>query len=92
MIAVSECGEPIDLRGLAEGLDRALPSYARPLFLRVAPDLPLTGTFKLMKTDLQREGFDPTVITDKLYFRQATSFTQLTRPLYRDILSGVVKV
>lgn len=36
-----------------------LPSYAMPAFLRLVSDVELTGTFKIRKVDLQRQGFDP---------------------------------
>jgi fatty-acyl-CoA synthase len=34
-----------------------LPSYARPLFVRLCPALETTGTFRLRKADLAREGY-----------------------------------
>ena len=40
-----------------------LPSYARPLFLRIQPEMDITSTFKHKKTELQKEGFDPSVTT-----------------------------
>jgi fatty-acyl-CoA synthase len=35
----------------------SLPSYARPLFVRVIPAIEHTGTFKLMSGNLAREGY-----------------------------------
>src|SRR6185503_12647415 len=46
-----------------------LPAYARPLFVRIRPEMDTTGTFKHRKVDLVRDGFDPRVISDPLYFR-----------------------
>ncbi|XP_054282944.1 long-chain fatty acid transport protein 1-like [Macrosteles quadrilineatus] len=92
MMAVEEGDEPLDLPGLAEGLDRALPTYARPVFLRLAQVLPHTGTFKLKKIDLQKEGFNPSTISDKLYLRQYLSFTRLTPELYEDVITGKIKI
>lgn len=91
MVAIEESDTPLDLPGLAEGLDRALPYYARPLFLRITRTMPLTGTFKIRKIDLQKDGFNPANTVDKLYFRQS-SFTRLTTELYQDIITGKVKV
>ena len=45
-----------------------LPEYAQPLFLRIKKELDVTGTFKQRKMDLVKEGFDPSRITDDLYF------------------------
>jgi len=48
---------------------RTLPSYARPLFIRVAAVMDVTGTLKHTKRRLQEEGYDPARINDPLYFR-----------------------
>ncbi len=49
--------------------ERALPSYARPLFVRLGAAMDVTGTLKHTKTRLQQEGWDPTVVSDPLWFR-----------------------
>lgn len=41
-----------------------LPSYAVPRFVRVMPEIEITGTFKHRKVDLMRQGFDPRSISD----------------------------
>ena len=41
-----------------------LPSYARPLFLRIRGALDVTETFKPKTHHLAREGFDPAAIAD----------------------------
>jgi hypothetical protein len=40
-----------------------LPSYARPLFLRLEESTRVTVTFKQHKVDLVKEGFDPRVVS-----------------------------
>jgi acyl-CoA synthetase (AMP-forming)/AMP-acid ligase II len=45
----------------------SLPGYARPIFVRIAPELTTTGTHKISKTTLQKEGFDLTSIRDPVY-------------------------
>lgn len=52
----------------ALALDR-LPRYAAPLFLRIAPTTDMTGNYKLRKVDLQREGYDPALVSDPLFVR-----------------------
>lgn len=68
---------------------RRLPPYARPLFLRIVKELPVTSTFKHLKNDLKREGYDP-ALGDAVYFddpkRQA--FVPLSRALYQSIQVG----
>lgn len=46
-----------------------LPRYAAPLFLRLAATADMTGNYKLRKVDLQREGFDQTLVRDPLFVR-----------------------
>lgn len=33
----------LDLEGLVKGMKELLPAYARPIFLRVIKDVPITG-------------------------------------------------
>ncbi|XP_023953003.1 long-chain fatty acid transport protein 4 [Bicyclus anynana] len=69
MCGIVDSDGSLDLDALAEGLARDLPAYARPVFLRVMTSVDMTGTFKMKKTDLQREGFDPSLVkSDKLYY------------------------
>ncbi len=56
MAALSASGG-FDLAALHAHLGRSLPSYARPLFIRLCPAIERTGTFKLSKVALAREGF-----------------------------------
>lgn len=59
-----------DFAALATHARAMLPSYAVPLFLRVTPALEYTGTMKIQKGRLKKEGVDPEKITgeDKLYW------------------------
>ncbi|KAI6244070.1 Protein CBR-ACS-22 [Aphelenchoides fujianensis] len=47
------------LAELSGRLSEQLASYAIPVFLRLCKHVERTGTFKLKKTDLQKQGFDP---------------------------------
>jgi fatty-acyl-CoA synthase len=75
-------------------LSAHLPEYARPLFLRLLPELDVTPTFKQKKFDLVREGFDPGRTSDPLYFNDAESrsFVPLDAALYARIQSGAVRM
>jgi fatty-acyl-CoA synthase len=46
-----------------------LPDYACPLFLRVRQAIEITPSFKHIKTELLREGYDPRIVADPLFFR-----------------------
>ncbi len=50
--------DDFSLATLRSHLERQLPSYARPVFIRFCRSLDKTGTFKLNKTGLGREGLD----------------------------------
>ena len=54
----------LDLRALAQHVFARLPRYAVPLFLRVAPQLKYTGTFKIQKGQAKREGVDVDAIEE----------------------------
>jgi fatty-acyl-CoA synthase len=79
-----------DLDRLSDAIHRGLAAYARPLFLRILPEMEITGTFKHRKVDLVREGFDPRKLTDALYFRDAASgrYVPLDAARYEAITSG----
>ena len=71
-----------------------LPSYARPLFLRVVPDVEVTGTLKHKKVALRDQGFDPAAIADRLLFRDDAkrAFVPLDEALHRKICAGKVRI
>ncbi|XP_014719066.1 long-chain fatty acid transport protein 4 [Equus asinus] len=70
MAAVASPAGSCDLEHFARLLEKELPLYARPIFLRFLPaqELHKTGTFKLLKMDLRKEGFDPAVVKDPLFY------------------------
>ncbi len=47
------------------------------------------GTFKIRKLDLVREGYNPTVVSDPLFFYNSAvgSYCELDTCLYEDIVS-----
>jgi len=57
----------LDLDSFSDYVSRELPTYARPLFLRIEPEIDVTGTFKMVKGKLREEGYDPARVTDPLY-------------------------
>ena len=92
MVAITpETG--FDIAGLRAYLDRELPSYARPIFVRIQPAQETTGTFKYRKIDLVRDGFDPAKIEHALYFEnpETAAYQPITPDLYRQIQAGVFK-
>lgn len=84
----------LSLDDLYAHVSRQLAAYARPLFLRVRPELETTGTFKHRKVDLVRDGFDPAAISDPLYFRDDARgrYVPLDQRLYEEIVTGRARV
>ncbi len=72
----------------------SLAAFARPVFIRLRPELEITGTFKLKKADLVKDGFDPGRIDDPLYwYNPATArYEPLTGQVYAGIVAGRVKL
>lgn len=54
----------------------------------------VTGTFKQQKFKLVEEGFNPSTVSDPLYFLDSfkKSYVLLTKELHDNILSGQVKL
>ena len=87
----------LDLEALHAHVHKELPHFARPLFLRLskeAQDENTTGTFKLKKTDLVKQGWDPELIAEPVYFDDpdANAYVPLTQDLRAQILSGEKRV
>ena len=84
----------LDLPGLRKHLARLLPSYARPLFLRIQDRIAVTATFKHQKTELARDGFDPTATDDAIYFDDPSqqAYVRLDGGLFDRIKAGAVRL
>jgi fatty-acyl-CoA synthase len=93
-MAVIVATKKLDLAQLYTHIASLLPSYARPVFLRISKQAELTGTFKYSKTVLLREGYDPGASGDALYFEDpaAGEFVPLNAELHRRIQGGEIKL
>jgi len=85
--------QEFDLRAFRAHLGCRLPRYAHPLFLRIRSEMEVTGTFKYTKTDLVRQGYDPTATSDLLYFNhpERQRFVQVDQELYDRIKAGEIR-
>jgi fatty-acyl-CoA synthase len=84
----------LNLTALRDHLAQQLPEYARPVFLRIRKDNDVTTTFKQKKINLLKEGFDPTLTTDPIYFNdpQRKAFVRVDPELYDRIKNGEVRL
>jgi fatty-acyl-CoA synthase len=93
MAALVTEGE-IDFTALRAYLVKCLPDYARPVFLRIGGAIEVTATFKQKKMDLVKQGFDPSLTTDPIYFDdpQRKGFVRLDAETYARICSGEIRL
>jgi fatty-acyl-CoA synthase len=80
------------LAELHDLLVKNLPVYSWPLFLRIMPAIDATTTFKHNKRKLMLEACDPAVVSDPMFFFQASArgFVSMTSAIYAGILSGEI--
>jgi fatty-acyl-CoA synthase len=91
MVAVVS-GAGFDLAGLQSPLARRLPAYACPVLVRLRAALDITETFKQKKQELVREGFDPNVVRDPLFFLDAGAYRPLDADAYARIVDGSIRL
>jgi fatty-acyl-CoA synthase len=90
---ILSAGSEFDGPALFQQVEDALPTYARPAFLRLQEDVEMTGTFKVRKVELQREGFDPALVSAPLYFRddEKRSYVPLNGSVHARILDQEIR-
>ena len=85
--------DSFDLDAFAAHVDVALPPYARPVFIRLQPELSTTSTFKHRKVELVAEGFNPSRTDEPLYVRERDGpYQPIDRPRYARIQGGKVRL
>jgi fatty-acyl-CoA synthase len=83
-----------DFQEFQDHISRRLPVYAHPVFVRISAALETTETFKQKKHQLVREGFDPHLVTDPLFFRdeKAGAYCPIDAVSYARILDGSIRL
>lgn len=91
--------ESLDCSGLGKFVLDKLPRYAVPYFLRVAPQLSYTGTFKIQKGQAKREGVDLDLIEksgskDQVFWMPpgTSAYVPYSRDDWQALQSGKVKL
>ena len=89
-ISLGDGATTLDLAAFAEYARRELPAFARPVFVRVLARMDVTGTFKMVKGDLKREGYDLDVVDDPIYVMKpgASAYEQLDRDFLAKVKAG----
>jgi fatty-acyl-CoA synthase len=83
-----------DLATFRNCLAERLPRYARPLFIRICEGIETTATFKHRKSEVAREGYDPTTSSEPIYFDdpQLKRFVRVEETLFNRIQTGQIKL
>ncbi|MBJ7405550.1 MAG: long-chain-acyl-CoA synthetase, partial [Bradyrhizobium sp.] len=86
--------EGFDIAALPDHLAHRLPSYARPVFIRISRELDATETFKQKKGELAREGFDPAAISDPLFVLDPKSgaYIALDAEVHARVNDGTIRL
>ena len=93
MVAFNCDPNTFDWSAFSSFVDEKLPSYARPVFVRIIEEMETTGTFKLKKGDLREEAYHLEKVNDDLIFvREPKSecYTRLTSENYEQINNGTI--
>jgi fatty-acyl-CoA synthase len=85
---------PPDLVTLKAYLDKELPHYARPVFLRLSQESETTSTFKFKKTNLVKAGFDPDRISEPVYYcdPQTGAYERVDADIVKKINNGTIRL
>jgi citronellyl-CoA synthetase len=66
-VVLAEGEESLDLEHFSSFVNEQLPSYARPVFIRIQKNIDTTGTFKMVKGDLRKEAYDLEQVADPIF-------------------------
>lgn len=89
-IVLAPGADALDLESFSAWVNEHLPSYARPVFVRIQSEMDTTGTFKMVKGDLRKEGYDLAQVSDPLYVMKprTTHYEALDDAFLKIIQSG----
>ena len=83
-------GQKFNPAAFTEFVDRELPVFARPVFVRIEQEQDTTGTFKLFKGKLKQQAYHLDQIEESIYVRQpkADQYELLDRAFYEQLVNG----
>jgi fatty-acyl-CoA synthase len=86
--------DAFDLAEMYRHVAASVPDYARPLFLRLCPELEVTDTFKQKSRRFIEEAYDTDVVSDELYFddRARKTYIRMDSPLLARIDAGQIRL
>ena len=86
-------GETLDMKRLAEHINRRMPPHARPNFIRVCERTLADLELQEKKTIFQLQEYNPFLIDDPLYYydEQQETYLPLTREIYQAIIESKIE-
>ncbi|MDG1813240.1 MAG: long-chain-acyl-CoA synthetase [Porticoccaceae bacterium] len=83
-------GQQFNAAEFTEFVDRELPAFARPVFVRIEQEQDTTGTFKLFKGKLKQQAYHLDQVDEPIYVRQPKSkqYELLDRGFYEQLING----
>ncbi len=86
-LALNDGVPELDLDSFSAYVRKELPPYAVPVFVRVQQDVDVTGTFKMVKGDLRKAGYDLDQVAEPLYVMMPG--TDQYQPLTAELLASI---
>ena len=85
--------DDFEFDAFADQLASRLAPYAHPQFVRIQHKLNTTETFKQKAHQLMRQGFDPALINEPLYFKdpELGAFRSLDAAKFSEIVAGKIR-
>ena len=90
-LAAVVCDGSLDVEAFHRTVQE-LPSYAQPRFVRVIDAMSTTATFKIQKTNLRKEGVDPTAHEGRVFLRREEGYVPLTPELWGEVQAGTARL
>jgi len=83
-------GQSFDSEAFSTHVNQELPAYAVPVFVRIQPDIDVTGTFKMVKGDLRKQAYNIEEIEDDVYVMKQgeRSYSKLDADYLASIRAG----
>jgi len=93
MISIVCEDKTFDTDNFSKFISENLPKYTIPVFIRIKDELEFTGTHKLRKVNLRKQGFDVDKITDRIYFwnSKSSKYELFDREKYLNVINGKLK-
>ena len=89
-LTLNEGVEQLDIDAFAQFAQKELASYAVPVFIRVQPEIDVTGTFKMVKGDLRKEAYNIDQIEDPVFVMKPgdSGYTPLDESYLAELRGG----